>query len=684
MKLERCLSALVALAILSSCGASSTSGSNSGGNPGSETHWLAECSSDSECGNLSCYCGLCTRACDDAAQCVNPGVQIEAQCVPRGALEMECETSAPRKLCAPPDSVEMPETSTLPVDGGDATPTSITVDAGSNSSDSPDAGIDPTPFAICDGSDDLRLVAQSAGGGPTSPEQYFTTHYGSSLVIDGHCHFWVNSNGQLKEGQIEDQSVLEAYQATSYGRLARFHDFTPVSNCSDAGSTFIWDPQGSIAASTCGVTEDQAPPGWLDVFSGVSQLTADLTTFAKASAGPLRVAFDKPMASATGATPWPFDWDPLPLLPTDPQAAFGVPDILVPAGRDAESLRSVLMYGRVQFALPAGAGNATSVDLYARDELPSELASRLTHITTGTYSNPELVGQECTSSADCSRFICTAKPDGSAECGSCILPDDAEHLCHSNDDCCDGLFCCVDCGDRTGSCVLAEDPCATCVEIGGTWSAASHECVNPANCTTGCISEGCPGPCSEENCAGCLLQGECLFAECDWDSTNGQCSSASDVPAEPCAIDATDPSLPGVSIHLEADKCLFATGEGGQFRYSVTLEQAESISADAYSFNCLNPKQLSSWIEFQISGEMATYCPGCDNGPCLPVDTVDVTLDPATSSQTIDWPGLKWNGPSDTSTPPSGEFPPGQYTAWVELNLPGLGSVRAELPVEVK
>ncbi|RYZ02364.1 MAG: hypothetical protein EOO73_32180 [Myxococcales bacterium] len=43
--------------------------SNPGPQGDSHTNWLRTCGADSECGELSCVCGICTRSCEDASDC---------------------------------------------------------------------------------------------------------------------------------------------------------------------------------------------------------------------------------------------------------------------------------------------------------------------------------------------------------------------------------------------------------------------------------------------------------------------------------------------------------------------------------------------------------------------------------------------------------------------------------------
>src|SRR6187455_2984454 len=46
---------------------------------GSESHFLRSCSSDSECGPLSCLCGVCSSACGNDAACSD--LAADAECI---------------------------------------------------------------------------------------------------------------------------------------------------------------------------------------------------------------------------------------------------------------------------------------------------------------------------------------------------------------------------------------------------------------------------------------------------------------------------------------------------------------------------------------------------------------------------------------------------------------------------
>jgi hypothetical protein len=79
-----------ALSLVASCG-----GKASVDGTDSHTHWLKECEADSECGDLRCICGVCTKACDEGANCLQFGAETSCE-VPKG-----CDARGPTACVLP-------------------------------------------------------------------------------------------------------------------------------------------------------------------------------------------------------------------------------------------------------------------------------------------------------------------------------------------------------------------------------------------------------------------------------------------------------------------------------------------------------------------------------------------------------------------------------------------------------
>lgn len=641
-----------------------------GGNTGSETHWLQACDADSDCGQYSCLCGICSRACDSDGQC-DEGDNPDGQCTARDDVDsdVKCATSDPERICAPKDGQVTPQPA--PIDG-----------------------------EICDGSDDIRLLTQSYGGGPLPSTYGFFGAYGSSfLAIDGMCNFWVSRRlGQVIVGSVTDRSVLEGYETTYYQNLRRFAAFNPAGGCTDAGTFVVADPSG-VVEFTCGAQDP--PAGWEDTRTAASELASALTLLGERSTGSLRAVFVRAESSNSDIALWPLDLDPSAWVLEESLSwdVFARPGFGVgfAAGERAETLRMAAEdeetgYGK-EFSF-IGAQGPQQLRLLLRDDIPPKVFAALDAARRSIYGRDSL-GETCDVGTGCDAGTCMTRSEavgGGNACNTCITPDDngSEWACQSNADCCAGLTCCVDCGEKSGTCIAEPDPCEVCTESGANWQPGDKACLPACVPDSVCWNE-CRGVCSIDNCEACGRSDECWAAGCEIRELGPfqvDCVAPTDTETPPdssCSIDATDPALPGVTVHLEADACTFASGQGGQFRYTVTFDQSLDFTTEASQGCglCGAASELDTWVSFRISDGAIAYCPECDVGCCAPTQSTAMSLDAQSVEGTVDWPGLQWSGPSDTTNQPSGAFPPGSYAATVTVELPGLGEVVATLPVEV-
>jgi len=165
---------------------------------------------------------------------------------------------------------------------------------------------------------------------------------------------------------------------------------------------------------------------------------------------------------------------------------------------------------------------------------------------------------------------------------------------------------------------------------------------------------------------------------------------AADETTPTCRVEGVVGTLPGVRISIEADKCVFRVREGGEFRYRVSvapgMEPTLHVAAgiDWGDCNICGADPLTCVQEW-VGSDAAHYCE-CDIGLCdrPPVDLY-VTLLAGDFAGVLVWPGVSWDGPSDTSSPYGPPFPPGSYEvriSLVETGSPGR-SVVARLPIEV-
>lgn len=153
-----------------------------------------------------------------------------------------------------------------------------------------------------------------------------------------------------------------------------------------------------------------------------------------------------------------------------------------------------------------------------------------------------------------------------------------------------------------------------------------------------------------------------------------------------CQVEATDPSLPGVRVRIEGDRCRLPIEQMHAFRYSVQLDEAITYTAPGSGGACgrcggytTDPLSL---LDYAIEGGGHRYCE-CDVGCCPPTTPVERTLQTGTFERELEWSGYEWNGPSDTNAPVGPPFPPGGYAVRVSFAVPDVGTITAVLPIEL-
>jgi hypothetical protein len=190
----------------------------------------------------------------------------------------------------------------------------------------------------------------------------------------------------------------------------------------------------------------------------------------------------------------------------------------------------------------------------------------------------------------------------------------------------------------------------------------------------------------------CAVFGFVLVVACNATSSDLPDSAVSDAGhtmdagSVPCAVDATDPSVPGARLHVEADRCRVQSDRTHEFRYTLELDEALAAEVPDSHGSCgicgvnADPRSL---VRFQIGSPLEPHYCECAGGCCPPTSAHSQPLDTGVFEQTIVWPGRQWNGASDTSEPLGPPFPPGVFSLKVTFNVLGNGSLTASLPLEV-
>lgn len=159
----------------------------------------------------------------------------------------------------------------------------------------------------------------------------------------------------------------------------------------------------------------------------------------------------------------------------------------------------------------------------------------------------------------------------------------------------------------------------------------------------------------------------------------------------PCSVTGVTGTIPGVSLSIQSDRCVYHVGEAAVFTYQVTTDASVPTIEIMASMSCgdCSPPSTDplSFVSFGIggtsaSGQSQNYCL-CDVGCCPPDQAGMIKPSATTASGTIKWSGRNWSGPSDTGNAEGDFFLPGSYGVNVTFNGRAQGSVTATLPFEV-
>ncbi|MGM0576006.1 MAG: hypothetical protein ACQEXJ_09780 [Myxococcota bacterium] len=166
------------------------------------------------------------------------------------------------------------------------------------------------------------------------------------------------------------------------------------------------------------------------------------------------------------------------------------------------------------------------------------------------------------------------------------------------------------------------------------------------------------GPVAKEGCT----------CHCDEDLGHVVCE-----PAEPECEVTVESDLDGVTLEVPGDQCAFTTAQaqaGVTFTWDVVVAahaaedglEVVTFPQDAGHCDTDGPSGMK-WFEV-IEGGDEKWCI-CDEGLCQGGPYDPVTLEPGTFTESFEWTGRNFSGPSDTGFEPGAPFPPGTYEVTV-------------------
>jgi hypothetical protein len=275
-------------------------------------------------------------------------------------------------------SAGCPRTETpLPAGGDGGTP------RGGDGSAAPDTPL--AKAALCDGSEDVRLLYVNRGGGPLEPAFSFYGAYGHEFfVITGRCQYWAGASGLsgIRSG------TLDVAAADGIARKLHHADFAslPASSgqsCPDASVRGLSDGTRTVLCHCTCPTD--GPPAVRETFTNLRAIQEQLVA-GPAAELPIRVlayATDDKPGSNDRSLSWPLSWSPAQVL-ADGQTA-PAPDagrLVSPVAELAalRTLRTTAMQQSMYNAVRVKTGTNEIYRVYLRDEAPAAVARALDRV----------------------------------------------------------------------------------------------------------------------------------------------------------------------------------------------------------------------------------------------------------------------------------------------------------------
>jgi len=168
------------------------------------------------------------------------------------------------------------------------------------------------------------------------------------------------------------------------------------------------------------------------------------------------------------------------------------------------------------------------------------------------------------------------------------------------------------------------------------------------------------------------------------------CKSSTDDgrrPIEQMACNKCVTGASGAVLCVGSEKCTYAVGEGGTFRYEIRLAKDTTMHVpEIPACGCATyGADPMSFVSISISGTGGVgYCATCDVGCCGGAPEQTITLAARTCDDLLTWPGKQWAGPSDTGNGLGPDFPPGDYVVHVTFGADQPLDAVVDLPIKVQ
>lgn len=266
-------------------------------------------------------------------------------------------------------------------------------DAAIGGNDTRDAGPDSDRTgSLCDGSTDIRLGYQVAGGGPAKNDSAFMKPYGHLfLVIDGSCNFYLNTvdaREGTRSGELSADEAEQLSRDVSFAKLPQWNGHYGQ-GCPDAPGELLTTSASRLSLScSCGC--EGAPQGAEAAMTKAAEWRVKLEARATVLNGPIRALakLEERVHASTPSYAWPFERAiaETPGLVFEPSYIDPPPPGVLFEGGDATALRALRTQANTDrkevLENDLNVPSPVFIDhdsrgylLYLRDELPADHAA---------------------------------------------------------------------------------------------------------------------------------------------------------------------------------------------------------------------------------------------------------------------------------------------------------------------
>jgi hypothetical protein len=251
------------------------------------------------------------------------------------------------------------------------------------------------PGALCDGTDDVRLMFDPGGGLPYAPYPipgFLSPDGPAMMIIDGQCSYWVQGPvGVWRSGSLTETDAADIVTQVSWSELPNWDWYGELGVCSDGPFVRIQTQEDDVF---CHCQCLNAPEGLPEATAAATSVTGSYVGTGELLAGPVRalvMSFGDGNGQARedqrrDPVDWPFAWDVDSILVDPEERIAGESGVVIDDLEDAEALRALREANRDaetgSLTITVRDESGAEYALLVRDELPEAIKAGIAELSS--------------------------------------------------------------------------------------------------------------------------------------------------------------------------------------------------------------------------------------------------------------------------------------------------------------